>query len=384
VKVVFLCEAVFPENKGGVERWFGQLSRELSNRGHEVLYLNASGVNGNRSGVEYLSITRRVWSYLPGGVRSKKQAIFFAYAAFWKLRSLQTDAIYTTAVPILSVFPVGMIRLLRRRVQTFVEWFEIWPLSYWLKYAGFISGSLGWLVQFMALQIGKYRIVYTDRAARSVAQNNLIPFTRNIVRLPGLCSSIFDHQVKIGDIRNDVVFLGRFVDEKQPNLAIEAIVEFTQSGWTGNFWIIGKGPSLISMKELLELNPEASHQIHIVENATDDAVIEHLKKSFALLHTSKREGYGLASVEAAYLGTPSILLNYPSNAALDLGISPDLVVDELNPAGIASKLDKAFKEQMRLRQETLAWAENASLSMSLKSTVDRIEGLLGVTNDKKN
>lgn len=382
MRIVFLCEAVFPENKGGVERWFNQLSRELSQRGYEVLYLNAAGVNENRDGVRYMSITQKEWSYLAGGKRSKKQSLDFACVAFWKLREVQADAIYATSVPILSVFPVGLNRFMKRRVETFVEWFEIWPLNYWLSYAGYFSGALGWLIQTLALQIGGHRITYTARATRSISSMNLIPFTKNIIQLPGLCSPVFSSPIDSDEIRNDITFLGRFVDEKQPIMAIEAVLEFIKSGWTGNFWIIGKGPSLISMKLLLEKSPHSNHQIHLVEDAIDENVSAHIRESFVLLHPSKREGYGLASVEAAYLGTPSILLNYPNNATLDLEISPDLVVNELNPKGIVAKLELALKEQISLRKETLAWAENASLSRSLKSTADEIEQLLGVSNER--
>ena len=181
MRVAFLCEAVFPENKGGVERWFCQLSTELARRGHEVAYLNAAGVNEMRNGVVYTSITREPWSYLPGGVRSKKQAIAFAFAAYRQLRSMNIDAIYATAVPILSVFPVSLVRLSQRRVKTFVEWFEIWPFKYWLDYAGCISGSIGWLIQFVALQAGKYRIVYTARAAESIERDGLASTAKNII-----------------------------------------------------------------------------------------------------------------------------------------------------------------------------------------------------------
>lgn len=382
MRVVFLCEAVFPENKGGVERWFSQLSAELSRRGHEVTYLNAAGVNETRNGVIYNSITREPWSYLPGGVRSKKQAVAFSLAAFRKLHSMNIDAIYATSVPILSVFPVGIVRLSNRRVKTFVEWFEIWPLRYWLDYAGSISGSLGWLIQFVALQVGKYRIVYTKRAARSIARNSLMSSSKNIIELPGLCSSDFTKQAEDGSERKDITFLGRFVDEKQPILAIESVEEFIKTGWDGKFWIIGKGPSLQSMKDALATNPGVAQQIHIIEDATDEAVTASLRNSFVLLHPSKREGYGLASVEAAYLGTPSILLNYPNNATLDLEISPSLVVNELSSRGVAAKLDFAYKNQISLRKSTLIWAENASLNRSLESTTDKIEEWLEVTNEE--
>jgi glycosyltransferase involved in cell wall biosynthesis len=381
MKIVFLCEAVFPENKGGVERWFSQLSAELSRRGHEVHYFNATGVNGNRNGVQHRSITPKPWFYLPGGVRSKRQAIRFAKSAYRELQSIEADAIYATSVPILSVFPVGLIGSVRKRTTTIVEWFEIWPLKYWIQYSGFLSGVVGWAIQLAALQVGRYRIVYTERASNSLKSLDLRLRGKNIIRLSGLCSPIFvRHEDDAVKVRNDITFLGRFVDEKQPLLAIQGVMEFIKTGWTGTFWVIGKGPSLASMKKLLEMNPDAAKQINIVEDATDEIVSMHLRKSFALLHPSKREGYGLASVEAAYLGTPSVLLDYPNNATLDLGISPELVVTDLSPSGISSKLESAFHDQTSFRLRTLDWASNAALNRSIASTADEIEELLGVSN----
>jgi glycosyltransferase involved in cell wall biosynthesis len=381
MRIVFLCEAVFPENKGGVERWFSQLSTELSRRGHEVHYFNATGVNENRKGVQHRSITPEPWFYLPGGIRSKRQAIGFAKSAYRELRSIEADAIYATSVPILSVFPVGLIGSIRKRTTTFVEWFEIWPLKYWIQYSGFLSGVVGWAIQLVALQVGRYRIVYTERASSSLKRLNLRLRSKDIIRLSGLCSPIFVRQEDVAaKVRNDISFLGRFVDEKQPLLAIQGVMEFIKTGWAGNFWIIGKGPALASMKKLLDMNQDAAKQIHVVEDATDEIVSMHLRNSFALLHPSKREGYGLASVEAAYLGTPSVLLNYPNNATLDLGISPELVVTDLSPSGISSKLTQAFHEQASIRMRTFDWASDAALNKSIVSTADQIEQLLGGSN----
>ena len=380
MKIIFLCEAVFPENKGGVERWFSKLSRELALRGHDVHYLNAAGVNGDRNGVHYRSITSEPWFYLSGGVRSKRQAINFALGASRELRSMEADAIYATSVPILSVIPVWFYGVFRKHTPIFIEWFEIWPFKYWTQYSGLISGAIGWLTQLVTLQMGKFRIVYTHRAYNSVRRASFLASRRNIIQLPGLCNPVFTRPQTETEFRNDITFLGRFVDEKQPVLAIEGVMEFIKTGWDGKFWVLGKGPAIESMRNLLERNHFAALQIEIVENVSDEIVTKHLRNSFALLHPSKREGYGLASVEAAYVGTPSILLNYPDNATLDLGISPDLVVNNLSPTGIASKLKHAHVEQATIRSKTLDWAQNAATNRSLISTANRIEKLLGAPN----
>lgn len=377
MKFIFLCEAVFPENKGGVERWFKKLSRELADRGHHVTYLNASGVNEVRDGVTYRSITKESWYYLPGGVRSKRQALTFAWKSLVALLRSDAEVVYATSVPILSVLPVGVLKLLRRRTKTIIEWFEIWPLKYWIEYSGLVSGILGWLVQLVALQIGTFRVAYTGRAVKQLSSVSLVSNRTNILHLPGLCEPSFSSPPDATTLRNDVVFLGRFVDEKQPLLAIDSVIEFIKIGWQGNFWLLGKGPAVDLMKARIDTFSGFAHQIHVVENPPDDVVRGHILESFVLLHPSKREGYGLASVEAAYCGTPSILLDYPNNATIDLGISPSLVVFDVNPEKIAEKLRFAYENQAQVRLETLDWAAKASHAHSSRATVDYLEEIIG-------
>ena len=79
MKIAIICEAVFPENKGGLERWMAWLANSLFSKGYEVFYLNASGVNEVREGVVFESITNKSWSYTKNNTRSISQSIEFIY-----------------------------------------------------------------------------------------------------------------------------------------------------------------------------------------------------------------------------------------------------------------------------------------------------------------
>jgi glycosyltransferase involved in cell wall biosynthesis len=315
-------------------------------------------------------------------VRSKQQALHFAWKAFQSLLKVEPDVIYATSVPILSALPLGVLKLIKRRPITIIEWFEIWPLKYWAGYSGFVSGPVGWFLQLMALQIGTFRFGYTPRAVTQLTESRMLSKSDNAVLMPGLCNPTFVPPLKSAERRSDIVFLGRFVDEKQPLLAIESVIEFIKSGWSGNFWVLGQGPSLDVMKAKIEEEPKYAKQIRILENPPDQLVQSHITASFVLLHPSKREGYGLASIEAAYLGTPSLLLNYPNNATVDLRISPELVVYEFTVAGIVEKLRFAHENQAELRVKTLDWALEASRAHSSIATVDYLENLVEVSNGR--
>lgn len=369
MRVLLVCEAVFPENKGGIERWFQTLGKEFCESKNSVTYFNSTAVNETRDEIKYVSVIKDTWSYRKGGVRSKAEAVKFGIRLFLWLRKQEFDLIYCSSVPIFSIFAVSMAK--SRKALVFTEWFEVWSLRYWIRYSGIFAGPIGWLVQSLALQFGDKRFVYTLMAKNAISRANLLNHN-DVHVLPGLCpQSDVDLEIQENRKRNDVYFLGRFVDEKQPILAIEAIEEFIRTGWHGNFWLLGTGPIAPELEiEIQRRGLEES--VNLVLNPTDLQVQEIAANCFALLHPSRREGYGLASVEAAYRGIPSILINYPDNATVELEISPKLVAQKGEIREIASLLTLAWIEQENFRVETLAWARKASLSRNLRSTSSEI------------
>ena len=369
MKILLICEAVFPENKGGIERWFQGLGRDFHSRGHEITYFNSSSVNETRDGIRYFASPAGKWSYKKGGVRSKAQAVRFGIDLYKWLRKENFELIYCSSVPIFSIFGVFLGK--KRETKVFVEWFEIWNLRYWFRYSGIFAGSVGWLVQLLALQFGKYRVVYTERVHRSLSRMGFL--NRNqVVLLPGLCPETKPPTSSgQGTVKHDIYFLGRFVNEKQPLLAINCIEAFLRTGWKGKFWLAGTGPLVPEIKEAIKLKKLETY-VELVENPTDEEIEKIARNSFVLLHPSRREGYGLASVEAAYRGVPSLLINYPDNATVDLGISPQLVVNNDEVEEIVKVLRLSWENQRYFESETLDWAEKARQSRSSFRTCSKI------------
>src|SRR4029453_11414547 len=80
--------------------------------------------------------------------------------------------------------------------------------------------------------------------------------------------------------------------------------------------------------------------------------VEHdLARALCLLLPSRREGYGLVVVEAASLGTPSILVRDPDNAATELieeGVN-GLVADSAEPEALAEAIERVHAAGPALR-----------------------------------
>jgi glycosyltransferase involved in cell wall biosynthesis len=343
-------------------------------RGHQVIFLNASAINQYRNGIQYISVTKEPWSYKSGGVRSKKQAIKFAYQTFNWLRRNPVDVVYSAATPILAIFGVRLGKFSSKSKQI-IEWFEIWPLKYWIRYAGKLIGVVGWIIQLFTLQIGDERTIFTKRAENALHKLSFSLRKKNIVLLNGLCDEKIPIDFsQVANSRNDILFLGRFVNEKQTYLAIDCIEKFTKTGWCGHFWIIGHGP-LAQVIQNYICERGLQERITILQNASNDRLQDILAKSFLLLHTSRREGYGLVVAEAAYRGVPAILINYPENFAIKLGISPDLVCETDDKSEIVNRIQYAFENQAPLLRQLEVWVRTASKVLSTTASVAHIERL---------
>lgn len=368
MRLVFICEAVFPENKGGLERWFQSLTRDIASFGNEVIYLNASGINEVRNGVKYISVTSLNWYYLPGGKRSIRQSLEFATKVFMFLMKNKYDGVYCAQAPIFTIFSTTLVKLFKKRV-TVIEWFEIWPLTYWIRYSGILLGTVGWFVQMIASQFGDHLTVFTPRA-KSALTKLRFGRQRKITILDGL----INERVKLlknETSRHDIIFLGRLVEEKQPQLAIDAVVLYLNKGWNGHFWLIGQGPLGDDLKNAIEDSP-FREKIHVIQNASDEFVRSKMQSSFLLLHPSRREGYGISIVEAATEGVPALLIDYPDNAAVDLGINPELVSKSDLPQNLEELIEFAHVNQKALRSASQKWVDEASETHTMAKSSARI------------
>lgn len=371
MKIAIVLEAVFPEDKGGLERWYFSLARYFAAAGHEVEYLNNSQVNGERGGVGYRTVTNWRWSYLPGGVRSIRQSIKFTWALTKWMKTNRYDAIYLSSVPIISIFTIPFIRLTAPRTTIIVEWLEFWPIRYWIAYKGFLLGLIGWTVQLFAAQLGNIKTTFVPRIYKPLNLTTVPWVGSRTVLLSGLCSSSAETMATAQARRNDILFIGRLVDEKQPILALEAVKRYMELGWAGKFWLIGTGPSEPAIRSYI-----AEHFLTdsamLIANASDEIVKEKMDSSFVLLHPSKREGYGLVVVEAAARGLPALLIDYPDNGAIDLNVTPELVADPGEIDSILGKLHFADSNFERLSKEAKSWAENASHTRTMETSAEEI------------
>ena len=372
MKIAIICEAVFPENKGGLERWMVWLASSLFNKGYLVFYINSSGVNEVRDGVVYKSITDKSWSYTKKNTRSILQAINFSRKLFIQLRKTDYEVIYSAQAPVISLLFIKMANFKLKKSLLIIEWLEIWSYSYWVEYVGRIFGFIGYLIQSLALKVGDIKVCFTDRVyvrLKNIKKRSLV------YKLPGICMENSPNFPVSFRQKEDIIFLSRFVREKNPLLAINAVVEYKKLGWNGVFFLIGSGPMESKIMEHVS-QKGASDFVKILVNISDSEVTEIMKSSFVLLHTSMREGFGLSMVEAACQGVPTILIDYPENASIDLAIVNELVSQTPTISELVGKLQQAYTNQRIYHRKLKIWMETIYPQMLGSKSLTHIENII--------
>ena len=175
--------------------------------------------------------------------------------------------------------------------------------------------------------------------------------------------------------KDNIIFLSRFVKEKNPLLAINVVIEYKKLGWNGVFFLIGSGPMESTIKKHI-IHKGASDFIKVLVNISDSEVTEIMKSSFVLFHTSMREGFGLSMVEAACQGVPTILIDYPENASVDLAIIKELVSHTPTISELVGKLQQAYSNQIIYHEKLKIWIESIYPQMLGSKSLTHIENII--------
>jgi glycosyltransferase involved in cell wall biosynthesis len=177
------------------------------------------------------------------------------------------------------------------------------------------------------------------------------------------------------DEKHNIIFLSRFVKEKNPLLALKSVIEYKKLGWEGMFYLVGSGPMESKIKDYIS-SENVSSFVKLLVNISDIEVTQIMKSSFVLLHTSKREGFGLSMIEAACQGVPTILINFPENTSVDLAITKELVSESSDINELVNKLQEAYVNQRMYYKKLMNWASDIYPTMLGSKSVTQIENII--------
>jgi glycosyltransferase involved in cell wall biosynthesis len=89
---------------------------------------------------------------------------------------------------------------------------------------------------------------------------------------------------------------------------------------------------------------------------------------------SRREGYGMVVVEAAALGTPSVVVADQDNAAADLVSEGEngYIAASASPEDLAAAIERVHADGQALRERTASWFRANAERLSLESSLAKV------------
>jgi glycosyltransferase involved in cell wall biosynthesis len=369
VRICLVYDCLFPHTVGGAERWYRALAERLASEGHDVTYLTLRqwdrGVDPGVPGVRVVAAGPRMELYTGGRRRILPPLVFGAGVLGHLLRHGRAyDVVHTSSFPYFSLLAAALVRPFGR-YRLFVDWVEVWSRAYWREYLG-RAGVIGWWVQRVCVRVRQRAFSLSQLHAARLRE---LGIRGEVSVLRGLRDGSADPE-PIAQREPLVVFAGRHIPEKRVPALVPAFKRALEERPQLRMTIFGDGPDFAEVRRLIDehgLADTVSLPGFVDPASVDDA----LRRASTLVLPSRREGYGLVVVEAAAAGTPSVVVDDPDNAAVEL-IEPGVngvLAESAEPAALGGAIVAAVDGGEALRASTAAWYREHAGELSLESSL---------------
>ena len=377
MRICLVFDCLYPHTVGGAERWYRNLAESVARRDHSVTYLTllqwdpdtGSGVRD----VNVIAVAGRSELYAHGR-RSIGAQLRFALGVFRHLLVqggrydvVQTPALHLSLLAVIAARPF-------RRFTLVVDWFEVWTREYWLDYLGGVAGRLGWWGQRISARAKHHALCFSRRHARRLEE---IGYSGEITLIEGLLPPELAASEPV-PAESTVVFAGRLIPEKQATTIVPAVALARAHVPELRAMIFGDGPEREALLRLIDesgLNGAVQAPGFVAAQLVEDAV----KRALCFVFPSRREGYGIVVVEAAAVGTPTVVVDAPDNAAVELvedGVN-GVIAKSADPEELGGAILRVHSAGPALRESTADWFRRNRERLSLEASVERVLAVYG-------
>jgi glycosyltransferase involved in cell wall biosynthesis len=319
LRVAVVSDALYPWHKGGKEVRYFHLLEGLPAQDIDVVvysmkwWSDTPEVVITESGsLSYEAICPRVPMYR-GSRRSLAQALLFA-ASTLRLLTRSFDVIEADHMPYLQLLPLRVVAWIKR-APLVITWHEVWGREGWRSYLG-RAGYAAAMIERVCVKLPDEIIAVSPGTAEKLIAMGAKPGHVHVV----------PNAVDIGELLTavdqepspELLFVGRLLEHKNANLALEATAILVERGYDVNLGIVGVGPEEARLHaQVVELGlDDRVTFISNIESQTD--LWSFIRGSRVLLAPSVREGFGLVVAESLALGTPVVCAVHPENESSKL------------------------------------------------------------------
>jgi glycosyltransferase involved in cell wall biosynthesis len=386
MKIAIVYDCLFPNTLGGAERWYRNLAERLS-RTNEVTFVTRRqwGEEGPQTPFRTIAVSPGGGLYTASGRRKIGPPLRFGLGVFVHLmrHGRSYDAVHSASFPFFSLIGAALaLRLTGSRARLVVDWWELWTLDYWRSYLGRVGGRIGYAIQSFCTRLPDRSFAFSRLVAGRLRE--LRPGAE-VERLTGAYTEDDAAGVEPSTRPGEpplVVAAGRQIPEKRVPAIPPAIAVARKEvpGLRGE--VFGDGPEHdATAARIRELG--VGEAVEMRGRVGTEEVAHAIARATCLLHPSLREGYGMVIVEASSVGTPSVVVRGPENAATELvedGVN-GFVADSAEPEELARAVLEVVRGGEDLRRSTLEWYERHRDELSIESSLEAVEssyaGVLG-------
>jgi glycosyltransferase involved in cell wall biosynthesis len=372
-RIAIVYDSLYPVNRGGGERVYRRIAEELAERGNVVDYLTRIQWEPTAVPDSAFRIIP-VWRgeiYTSSGARTTRSAVGFAWGVFRALRASRGryDMVIASALPVLTLI-AARIALLGTRTYLVGDWLEVWPLSKWRSYAGWLPGTAAWILQFVGAHASDLQTVnsaFTARRLRRVSRHSK-PVVLGLFDLVG-----DGHPPVSPQYPPFALFVGRHIADKGVTSLPRAVAFARHSIPELRLVIAGSGPDTVRLETEIATNG-AAEWCEIVGRVGDTQIQLLQSQAAVLVNPSVREGFGLVVVESASRGVPSVIVAGDDNAATELvinGVNGEIAASR-EPNDMGASIVRVVAAGLPLRTRTREWFDDCKSSHGIRDSVTEI------------
>jgi glycosyltransferase involved in cell wall biosynthesis len=313
MKIAYVYDAVYPWETGGVQKRVWELARRLA-KNHEVHWFGLHYWDGPatiaREGVNLHGVGAPTNLYVDDR-RSIPEAMRFSAQVTPRLLRQEFDLIDCQEFPYFPAFP-SKLHALTRRSTLLITWHEVWN-TYWYEYLGW-KGVFGKAVERLTATLPDTHIAVSERTAHELSALNgdtptLVPNGISLKEIKA--APVTDREV-------DVLFVGRLIPEKNPELVIKAVARLREDTPDIQCVVVGEGPRRAAVEDAITIHSLESNVTILPFQDEYREILGLMKGATVFALPSQREGFGMTVLEALACGTPVVTIDHPRNAAREL------------------------------------------------------------------
>jgi glycosyltransferase involved in cell wall biosynthesis len=385
VRICLVYDCLYPHTIGGAERWYRQLARRLVAAGHDVTYLTMRqwdrGTDVSFDGVRVVALAPRLGLYAGSGRRRIGPPIAFGAAVAVHLlrHGDRYDVVHSCSFPYFPLLAAAIARR-RHRFRLGVDWFEVWTREYWREYLG-RAGALGAAVQRLCARVPQQPFCFSHLHARRLE-------ALGVRTPPMILAGLYEGEeadpggepqaASRAAQGPHVVFAGRQIPEKRVPALVDALALARERIPELRATIFGDGPEHGEvLRRIAARGLDGS--VEAPGFVESDRVEAALAAASCQVLPSLREGYGLVVIEAAALGTPSVVVAAPDNAAVELVAEGEngTVAASATPQDLAAAIERVIDAGQPLRDRTAAWFRSNAKALSASSSAAKVARVYG-------